>query len=101
MSKSVPFAIQIARHSDGEQVQHFRSAVDKTTGIEAKIFFTSKKVFLVTISADRKDVDFVCLIRRKNTSLLPIEAAIQSSLSQGFSLGAIAKDMGFIQQEAA
>ncbi len=78
MSKSVPFAIQIARHSDGEQVQHFRSAVDKTTGIEAKIFFTSKKVFLVTISADRKMLILYALYAAKTRpfyqSKLPFKA---------------------------
>lgn len=102
MSKNVPFALRIARMADGEKIEHFKTAFNRMTGQEVKIFNTSKKVFVVSISGCRKEVDVVCLIRRKNTALLPIEACIQTCISQGIAIGAIAAQTGLaVQQEAA
>jgi hypothetical protein len=102
MSKQLPFAIRIARMSDGEKIEHFKTIFNRMSGQEVKIFNTSKKVFVVSISACRKDVEVVCLIRRKNTALLPIEACIQTCINQGISIGAISVETGLtVQREAA
>lgn len=102
MSKPIPFAIQIARMSDGEKVEFFRTVINNSTGEEVKIFNTAKKVFVVSISGCRKVVTVVCLLRRKNTSLLGLEACIKTCLNQGMAIGAIATETGLtIQQEAA
>lgn len=100
MSKSLPFAIQMARMSEGEEIKHFKSLENKKTNEQVKIFFTPKKVMVVSISGCRKLVEVVALLRRKNTSLLPIEACINTCLKQGVSIGAIAKETGLtIDQE--
>ncbi len=102
MSKSVPFALRIARMADGEKIEHFTRHSDRITGQEVKIFQHFEKVFVVSISGCRKEVDVVCLIRRKNTALLPIRSCIQTSIKPGIPIGAIAAQTGLaVQQEAA
>lgn len=99
MSKPIPFALQIARMSDGERIEHFRTVTNKITGQQVKIFNTAKKVFVVSISGCRNHVEVVCLIRRSNTALLPIEASITTCINQGISLGAIAAETGLTVQQ--
>lgn len=99
MSKPIPFALQIARMSDGQKIEHFKTVVNKITGQQVKIFNTTKKVFVVSISGCRNHVEVVCLIRRSNTALLPIEACITTCISQGIALGAIATETGLTVQQ--
>lgn len=89
MSTDLPFPIRMARESNGQKIEHFKTVRLKPGQGEIKLFNTDKKVFVVALDARRSLTEFVVIHRRPNTSMLGIEGSVEEAIRRGVALGAL------------